>query len=71
MSNGRIIDVHKQKISPLCRFCAKPAKAKTKTGKEKGLFQIEFLSYGVNIEEDVDSVHPRLVCQSCFVIFTV
>ena len=47
----------------MCRFCAKPAKNKNKTGKEKLLFTNEFLSFGVNLEED-DSVHPRLLCQS-------
>ena len=30
------------------------------------MFRNEFLSYGVKLEEDVDSVHPRLVCQSRF-----
>ena len=49
----------------LCRFCAKPGKTKAKSGKGKELFRNEFLSHGVKLEEDVDSVHPRLVCQSC------
>ena len=35
MPNGRIVDVHIQKIAHLCRFCAKPAKIKTKTRKER------------------------------------
>ena len=30
------------------------------------MFRNEFLSYGVKLEEDIDSVHPRLVCQSRF-----
>ena len=33
--------------------------------ERKELFRIEFFSYGVKLEEDVDFVHPRLVCQSC------
>lgn len=53
-----------QKIANLSHFCAKLAKNKNKTGKEKLLFKSNFLSYGVNLE-DVDSVHPCLVCQSC------
>ena len=32
--------------------------------ERKELFRIEFFSYGVKLEEDVDFVHP-LVCQSC------
>lgn len=59
------METHRKKIAKLCRFCAKPAKTKNKTGKEKLLFTNEFLSFGVNLEEDVESVHPRLVCQSC------
>ena len=59
------MDTHLKKIASLCRFCAKPAKTKTKCGKRKELFRNEFLSYGVQLEEDVDSVHPHLVCQSC------
>ena len=59
------MEAHTKKIANLCRFCAKPAKTKNKRGKEKLLFANEFLSFGVNLEEDVDSVHPRLVCQSC------
>ena len=50
-------------IASLCRFCAKPAKTKTKPGKRKELFRNEFFSYGVKLEENVDSVHPRLVCK--------
>ena len=46
------MDTHLQKIASLCRFCGKPAKTN------------EFLSYGVKLE-DIDSVHPGLVCQSC------
>ena len=52
-------------IAALCRFCAKPAKTKTKSGERKEVFRIEFFSYGVKLEEDVDFVHLRLVCQSC------
>lgn len=67
MSSGRIMDPRLQKdIALLCRFCAKArAKTKTKSGDRKEVFRIEFFSYGVKLEEDVDFVHPRLVCQSC------
>ena len=33
--------------------------------ERKELFRIEFFCYGVKLEEDIDFVHPRLVCQSC------
>ena len=59
------MEAHIKKIANLCRFCVKPAKTKNKTGKEKLLFTNKFLSFGVNLEEDAASVHPRLVCQSC------
>ena len=49
---------------PICVvFMPSRQKTKNKTGKEKLLFMNEFLSFGVNLEED-DSVHPRLLCQS-------
>ena len=59
------MDVHREKIATLCRFCAKTANTKTKAGKVKELFKTEFLNYGVNIGEDDDSIHPPLVCEAC------
>ena len=40
MLNGRIMDVHIQKIVHFCRFLAKPAQTKTKTGKERNYSRI-------------------------------
>ena len=59
------MDVHREKIAKLCRFCAKAAKTRNKSGKVKELFTNEFFKYGVNIGEDDDSIHPPLVCQAC------
>ena len=58
---------YRNTVASLCRFRAKPAKTKTKSGssKRKELFRIEFFCYGVKFEEDIDFVHPRPVCQSC------
>ena len=42
---------------------------KTKSEKRKELFRNEFHSYGVKLEEDVHSVHWRLVCPVVLSLF--
>ena len=52
-------------VSFLCKADKNPQKLKLNLEIKKELFRNEYLSYGVKLEEDLDSLHPCLVFQSC------
>ena len=57
-------DAHRSKISKLCRLCGKIASSNTSRPKEK--IKEDFKQYyGVNVEDDSDSIHPSNVCGGC------
>ena len=49
------------KTANLCRFCGKTASSKKTSARPKEKFKLEFERHDIDIEEDNDFIHPRLM----------
>ena len=52
---------HRIKTANLCRFCGKTASSRKTSARPKEKFKLEFERHGIDIEEDNDFIHPRLM----------
>ena len=52
---------HRIKTANLCRFCGKTASSKKTSARPKEKFKLEFERHDIDIEEDNDFIHPRLM----------
>ena len=63
---------HVIRVNKLCRICSNRAQTskeiKKKVSPKNKLHQADaiYILYGIDVKQDIDGIHPRFICTSCY-----